>query len=399
MNKTDTLLAHAGRNPQAYDGMVNTPVFRTSTVIFPSLETYEDRKNKGDKFVRYGRHGTPTTYAFEEAVARLEGGHKAVAVPNGQAAIVASLLAFARPGTHLLIPDCVYTPARQFCERRLTTWGVDVEFYPPLIGAGIAALIRPQTAAVYCESPGSQTFEVQDVPAIAAAAKARGIPVIADNTWATPYFLKPFELGVDVSIQAATKYIGGHSDLMLGVVTSNERCWNAVRQSASDYGMGASPDDCYQALRGLRTMGVRLKQHMSNALTVAHWLERQPQVRRVIYPALESHPGHALWKRDFHGAASLFAVELRAPRDASVAPFINRLQLFGIGSSWGGYESLVNVVNAGASRSVTPWQPDGPIIRLHVGLEDPEDLVADLQQAMAALPLEFSAESSLKKQC
>lgn len=379
--KNDTLLVHAGRDPQSHRGMVNTPVYRTSTVIFPDLAAYEDRKNHGDKFVRYGRHGTPTTYALEEAMARLEGGHQSVVVPNGLAAVVASLTAYARPGAHLLMPDSVYTPARRFCEGRLAGWGVRTEFYGPRLGARIAERLTPDTVAVYCESPGSQTFEVQDIPAIAAAAHARGIPVIADNTWATPCFLRPFELGIDVSIHAATKYIGGHSDLMMGVITTNAAHWDAIHRAVDDLGYSVSPDDCYQALRGLRTLGARLRQQMASALAVARWLEQQPQVTGVNYPALDSHPDHVLWRRDFSGAASLFSVELRPEFAESLEKLVDSLRLFGIGSSWGGYESLVNVVHAGKSRSVTAWQPAGPVLRLHVGMEDPQDLIDDLRHA------------------
>lgn len=381
--KNDSLLVHVGRDPQAHAGMVNTPVYRTSTVIFPTLASYEDRKKHGDKFVRYGRHGTPTTYAFEEAVAKLEGGHKSAVVPNGLAAIVATLSAFARPGAHLLMPDTVYTPARRFCETRLAAWGVRTEFYAPRIGAAISDLLTPDTVAVYCESPGSQTFEVQDTPAIAAAAHFRGIPVVADNTWATPYFLRPFELGVDVSIHAATKYIGGHSDLMLGVITANETHWGAVHRAVDDLAYSVSPDDCYQALRGLRTLGVRLRQQMANALEVARWLERRDEVAAVNYPALDSHPDHALWRRDFEGAASLFAVEMHPALNGRLHKLVDSLRLFGIGSSWGGYESLANVVHAAASRTTTRWAPAGPVLRLHIGLEDPQDLIEDLRTAFA----------------
>lgn len=384
MMKNDTLLVHAGRDPQAHRGMVNTPVYRTSTVIFPTLASYEDRKKQGDKFVRYGRHGTPTTYAFEEAMARLEGGHKSRVVPNGLAAVVASLTAFARPGGHLLVPDNVYTPARRFCEGRLASWGVRTEFYDPHLGARIAERLTADTIAVYCESPGSQTFEVQDIPAIAAAAHARGIPVIADNTWATPYFLRPFELGIDVSIHAATKYIGGHSDLMLGVITAGASHWDAVHRAVDDLGYSVSPDDCYQGLRGLRTLGVRLRQQMENALALARWLQAQPEVAGVNYPALETHPDHALWRRDFSGAASLFSVELRPDFAPRLEKLVDSLRLFGIGSSWGGYESLINIVKAGGSRSVTKWAPAGPVLRLHVGMEDPQDLMDDLRRGFAA---------------
>lgn len=386
MHKPDTLLAHAGRSPDQHEGMVNTPVFRTSTVVFPTLEAYEAPKNPFEKSVRYGRHGTPTTFAFEEAVARLEGAFQAVATPNGLSAIVVALLAFARPGTHLLMVDSVYGPTRSFCSRQLEKLGVEVEYYDPLIGGAIAARLRDNTCAVFCESPGSLTFEVQDIPAIAAAAHARDIPVLADNTWPTPYFFSPFELGIDVSIHAATKYIGGHSDLMMGVVSTNEKYWKPVRQTVADFGYSVSPDDCYLALRGLRTMGVRLKQQQASALQVATWLQAQPAVSRVLFPALPDHPGHALWKRDFRGAAALFSVVLHPVDDSALAAFVNALTLFGIGSSWGGFESLVTVVHAASIRTATRWNPEGPAVRLHIGLEDPDDLIADLKQALGVLP-------------
>ncbi|VVD61272.1 cystathionine beta-lyase [Pandoraea cepalis] len=384
MKRADTVLTHAGRSPADHAGMVNPPVYRTSTVIFPTLEAYEKRRELGDHGVRYGRHGTPTTFAFERAVAELEGGYRSVALPNGLAAIAATLLALAAPGSHVLVPDTVYAPARKFCMRRLVPLGIDVQFYDPKIGAGIAALIREETAVVYCESPGSMTFEVQDIPAIAKAARAAGCAVVADNTWATPYFYSPFEHGVDVSIHAATKYIGGHSDLMMGVITTNERYWRVVRDAVSDFGYGVSPDDCYLALRGLRTMGVRLKQQMESALAVARWLQARPEVSRVLYPALPEDPGHALWQRDFRGAASLFAIVLREDC-TNVRAFVDALRLFAIGSSWGGFESLVNVVHAEAVRTVNAWRPEGAVVRLHVGLEDVSDLIGDLEQALPAL--------------
>lgn len=379
---TDTVLTQVGRAPDRHSGMVNTPVFRTSTVIFPTLAEYEGRKDAGYKVPRYGRHGTPTTFALEEAIARLEGGYAAVATPNGLAAIAVTLLALVKPGQHLLVTDSVYAPARNFCLRQMASRGVEVEFFDPLIGARIADLMRPNTAAVYCESPGSLTFEVQDIPAIAAVAHAHGVAVIADNTWATPYFFAPFEHGVDVSIHAATKYIGGHSDLMMGTITCNERYWGPVRQTVDDFGYSVSPDDCFLALRGLRTMGVRLRQQMANALQVANWLESRPEVRRVLYPALESHPGHALWKRDFKGAAALFSVILQPIEASAVSQLVDGLELFGIGSSWGGYESLINLAHVQAHRSVRPWQAEGPMIRLHIGLEEPADLIDDLQRGL-----------------
>ncbi len=383
--KKDTLLTQTGRNPAQTSGTVNTPVFRTSTVIFPDLETYETRDPDDFKSMRYGIHGTPTTFAFEEAVAKMEGGHQAVAVPSGLAAITAALCAFVRNGDHLLMTDSTYAPTRLFCERQLRRNGVDIEYYDPLIGAGIAGLIRPNTKAVFCEAPGSLTFEMQDIPAIAAAAHARGIPVLADTTWGTPYFFRSFERGVDVSIHAATKYIVGHSDVLMGVIVTNEKYWLPVRHAVADFGFCVSPDDCYLALRGFRTIGVRMKQQMANALTVARWLQTRPEVQRVLYPALEHDPGHAIWKRDFDGAASLFGVILRPADRSKVAAFVNGLQLFGIGSSWGGYESLVTAPQPEKVRSATHWNPGGPTIRLHIGLEDPVDLIADLEQALTHL--------------
>jgi len=383
--KKDTLLTHVGRDPARYDGMVNTPVFRTSTVIHPNLASYEQRPPEGEKIVRYGRYGTPTTFALEEAVAQMEGGFRAAAVPSGLAGISAALRAFVKTGDHVLLSDSVYAPTRNFCAKQLKTSGIEVEYYEPLVGAGIAALMKPNTRAVFCEAPGSLTFEMQDIPAIAEAAHARGAVVLADNTWGTPYFFRSFERGVDVSIHAATKYISGHSDVMLGVVVTNEKCWLPVRRTISEYGYSASPDDCYLALRGFRTIGVRMKQQMASALNVARWLEDRPEVTRVLYPALESNPGHAIWKRDFEGAASLFAVVLKPANDAQVSAFVDALDLFGIGSSWGGFESLVTVIHAEALRTATRWNPGGPALRIHIGLEDPDDLIADLERALAAL--------------
>ncbi len=381
--KKDTLLAHAGRAPEKYQGMVNTPVFRTSTVLFPTLEDYEHRGDDQFAGVRYGRYGTPTTQALEEAVAQLEGGHRAVALPSGLAAIVAAIGAFVKTGGHILVADTVYSPTRHFCDARLKPNGVEVEYYDPLIGAGIAKLIRPSTRAVFCESPGSLTFEVQDIPVIGDAAHARGIAVLADNTWGTPYFFPAFARGVDVSIHSATKYIVGHADAMVGLIVANEKHWARVRQTVADYGYSVSPDDCYLALRGFRTLGVRLTHQMQSAIKVANWLKSRPEVKRVIYPALEGDPGHTIWKRDFSGAAALFSFVMNGASDEQVSAFVNALELFGIGSSWGGYESLVVVARAEQHRTATKWNPGGPTIRLHIGLEDSDDLIADLEQAFA----------------
>ena len=383
--KKDTLLIHTGRDPASYHGMVNTPVFRTSTVIYPDLATYEKRGGDDYKKVRYGLYGTPTTFAFEEAVAKMEGGHAAVALPSGLAAIAAALCAFLKAGDHLLVTDSTYAPTRTFCNERLKSFGVETEYYDPLIGAGIERLIRPNTRAVFCEAPGSLTFEMQDIPAIAQVAHARGIPVLADTTWGTPYYFRSFERGVDVSIHAGTKYISGHSDVMMGLIVTNERYWLPVRKTVANYGYGVSPDDCYLALRGFRTIGVRMRQQMANAIKVANWLQARPEVRDVLYPALESHPGHAIWKRDFDGAASLFSFVLNPASDKAVTALVDTLELFGIGSSWGGFESLIQVARPEKVRSATTWEPGGPTLRVHIGLEDPDDLIADLDAAFAAM--------------
>jgi len=360
-------------------------VFRGSTVLFPDVETYENRDPDNYKSMRYGVHGTPTTFALEEAVAQLEGGYAAVAVPSGLAAIVVALVPYAKQGAHILMVDSVYGPARNFCEKRLKPFGVEIEYYDPLVGGTIARLIRPNTTAVYCEAPGSLTFEMQDLPAIAAAAHAKNIPVLADNTWGTPYFFRSFEYGVDVSIHAGTKYIVGHSDALMGLVVTNEKNWLPVRRAVADFGYCVSPDDCYLALRGLRTIGVRMHHQQQSALKVARWLEKRPEVLRVLYPALESDPGHALWKRDFTGAASLFGVVLKPVPDDAVADMIDELKLFGIGSSWGGFESLCIRANPAKGRTATKWSPGGPLIRLHIGLEDTDDLIADLTRGLARL--------------
>jgi cystathionine beta-lyase len=385
--KKDTLLAHAGRDPEKCGGMVNTPVYRTSTVLFSTLDEYETRDPNDYKRVRYGRYGTPTTFALEEAVARMEGGHLAVAVPSGLAAVVAAISAFVKGGDHLLVADSVYGPTRVFCERRLRPNGVDIQYYDPLIGGDIRSLIKANTKAIYCESPGSLTFEVQDIPAISAAAREKGVPVLADNTWGTPYFFRAFERGVDVSIHSATKYIVGHSDVMMGIIVTNEKYWLPVRKAVADFGYSVSPEDCYLALRGFRTIGVRMRHQMKSALDVARWLTSRPEVQRVLYPALDSDPGYTIWHRDYEGASALFSFVLQPCDDKAVAAFIDGLDFFGIGSSWGGFESLVVLADIARYRSATRWIPGGPTIRLHIGLEDPADLIADLERGFARLKL------------
>ena len=383
--RPDTITTHAGRDPRRFDGAVNTPVVRASTVLFPDLKSYQRRDPDDYKVMRYGIYGTPTTFALEEAVAQLEGGHAAVALPSGLAAVVAALAAFARSGAHILIADSVYQPTRNFCDKRLRTLGVDIEYYDPSIGAAIAGLIRPNTTAVLCESPGSLTFEMQDIPAMAAAAHAKGIAVLADTTWGTPYFFRAFEHGVDISIHAGTKYISGHADVMMGIVVTNEQYWLKLRRAVADYGYCVSPDDCYLALRGLRTIGVRMRRQQQSALRIARWLQARPEVLRVLYPALEGDPGYAIWKRDFSGAASLFGVILKPASDRAVAALIDSLALFGIGSSWGGFESLAIRADPGKYRTASKWNPGGPLLRMHIGLEDPDDLMADLEQGLAQM--------------
>lgn len=383
--KKDTLLGHLGRNPGETHGTVNMPVYRASTIVFPDLETYSTRPADDYQTPRYGIHGNPTNWALEKAVAELEGGHNAVAVCSGLAAINAALCAFVKSGSHVLLADSVYGPTRNFCNKRLAAFGVEIEYYDPLIGAGIKDLIKSNTCAVFCEAPGSLSFEMQDIPAIAREAHARDIPVLADTTWGTPYFFKSFDHGVDVSIHAATKYIVGHSDVMMGMIVTNEKYWLPVRRTVADYGYCSSADECYLALRGLRTIGVRMKQQMINAIKVARWLESRSEVERVLFPALESHPGHAIWKRDFEGAASLFSFVLKPVSRKQIAAFVDGLKLFGIGSSWGGYESLVTTPNIAPLRTATKWNAAGQTIRFHIGLEDTDDLIADVDQAFAKM--------------
>ena len=383
----NTLLVSAGRHPERFTGLVNTPVFRGSTILSTSLADWEDKKNRSladeHGVSTYGRFGTPTHHALEEAIAGLEGGYRSVLCPSGLAAAVTALTSVLSAGDHILVSDSAYSPTRTFLTRVLGRYGVEVTPYDPCLGGDISALLQPHTKVVYVESPGSETFEIQDVPAISAAAHAHGALVVMDNTWGTPLFFKPFEHGVDISIQAATKYIVGHSDAMLGIVTSTRAVWPRLKQTSCDLGQTAGPDDVYLALRGLRTMGVRLQQHSKSGIKVARWLAAQPEVEAVMHPALPDHPGHALWKRDFKGACGLFAIALHQMPAAAFEAFIDSLQLFGLGLSWGGYESLVVPFTPGG-RTTQRWSYTGQAVRLHIGLEDPEDLINDLAQAFAA---------------
>jgi cystathionine beta-lyase len=384
----DTKLVHSGRHPERFEGAVNPPVFHASTILARSLEEWERKKADRARDVPgtyYGRIGTPTTQALEESIAELEGGHRTVLVPSGLAACAVGLLAAVQSGDHVLVTDNVYGPTRTFATRFLRRFGVEATFFPPLAGAGITALMRDNTRAVFLESPGSLSFEVQDVPAIAAAARARGATVLMDNTWATPLFFKPLAHGVDISIQAATKYIVGHSDAMLGTVTATEAAAPRLRAVHYELGQTVGPDDVNLASRGLRTMAVRLARHWETGVRLAEWIARQPEVARVLHPALPGDPGHALWERDFTGASGLFGVVLRPIARRAYAALFDRLALFGIGASWGGYESLIVPMSPGETRTATSWTDPGPCFRIHAGLENMDDLLADLDAGFRRL--------------
>jgi cystathionine beta-lyase len=377
--KPETIATHAGRMSSEHFGVVNTPVYRASTILYRDLASLES----GDVPYFYGRRGTPSSDSFEKAVNELEGGARTIVAPSGLGAIALAIQAVCGAGDHLLMVDSCYHPTRLLCDRTLKRFGIETTYYDPLIGAGIEKLMKPSTRAVFCESPGSLTFEVQDVPAIASATHKHGASVLLDNTWATPVFFNAFEHGVDLSIQAATKYVGGHADVMIGYVTANESHRERLEHAHADLGLYASGDDCYLALRGLRTMPVRLARHQESGLKLARWLARHPAVARVLHPALESDPGHALWKRDFKGATGLFGVVLKEMPHSRFAAFMDSLKLFGMGYSWGGYESLI--VPAKIHRSAAPFDAKGRVVRIHAGLEDADDLIADLDQALAKL--------------
>ena len=382
--RPDTVLTHAGRHPHDFFGVVNTPVFHASTIL--SRTVAERLAPKGPRDPAYGRRGTPTMFTLEDAVAEIEGAAGAVICPSGMAAVALGYSSMLSAGDHVLVADCVYAPARRYATEALPRHGIGATFFDPAIGAGIAELMRPETKLVYLEAPGSQTFEMQDVPAIAEVAHARGARVAIDNTWATPLFFKPFDHGADLSIHAATKYIVGHSDAMLGVVTCRDaESLEAVRAWWNMTGLCAGPDDIYLGTRGIRTMSVRLARHQENAMRVATWLQGRAEVERVLYPALPDDPGHEIWKRDFTGASGLFGLLLNPASAEAVAAMLDGLELFGMGSSWGGFESLIVPSDPTAWRTATVWNPAGPLLRLHIGLEDPDDLIADLDAGFARL--------------
>jgi len=387
--REETTVVHSGLHPERHHGAVNPPVFHASTILSETVAEFRRRRQNWileQPGTYYGRFGTPTIEALQEAIAALEGGHRTVVYPSGLAACAGALLAFLSAGDQLLMSDTVYGPTRNFATGFLKRFGVSTTFFDPLVGRSIESLIRPETRVIYLESPGSLTFEVQDVPAIAEAAHRRGITVIADNTWGTPLFFKPFAHGVDVSVQAATKYIVGHSDAMLGAITCTKEAWPRLRRSTHELGQTAGPDDVYLGQRGLRTLAVRLKQHWKAGVALAEWIARQPEVERVLHPALPGDPGHAIWKRDFTGACGLFGVVLKEGiTERALGAMIDGLELYGIGSSWGGFESLIVPFDPRETRSATQWPHKGPCFRIHAGLENVEDLIADLEAGFERL--------------
>ncbi|WP_050384549.1 cystathionine beta-lyase [Bradyrhizobium pachyrhizi] len=378
-----TRLVTAGRDTKAQKGFVNPPVFHGSTVLYPTAEDLHAHRAE----FTYGRHGSPTTRALQDVLMALEGPQCAGVglAPSGLASISTTLLAVLKTGDHLLVCDNAYRPTRNFCDNMLKRYGIETSYFDPLIGAGIETLFKPNTRAVLIEAPGSQTFEMPDVRAISAVAHARGALMIDDNTWATPLYHRSLEQGVDISMQAGTKYIGGHSDIMFGTIAANAKAWPLIQEAIRLLGVCAGPDDVYLALRGVRTLSVRLAQHHRSGLEIARWLGARPEVDRVLHPALDTDPGHAIWKRDFTGASGLFSIVLKPVPQTAVDAMLNALTLFGMGFSWGGFESLAIPFDCSDYRTATKWSPGGPTLRLHIGLENLDDLKADLDRGFAAL--------------
>lgn len=389
MHHPDTLLATLGRENtrEAFGfGSVSAPIFRTSTVLFENYDTFEQAMEGRYNGITYGRYGTPATQALEAALATLDGAHGAAITGCGMSAISMALSAFLQAGDHVLMVDTVYDPTRNFCNGQLTRCGVETTYYDPLIGADIEELIKENTRVIYMEAPGSLTFEMQDVEAITRVAKQHGIVTIIDNTWATPLFFKPLAHGVDVVVQSATKYIGGHSDLLMGVITFTEKCAAPIRRTMKHYGVGPTPDEAYLAARGLRTLGVRLRHHEQAAMKVAGWLKGQPQVERVMHPAFPDDPNYPLWRHYMDGSSGLFAFKLSAnPSREAVARMVNDMKLFKLGFSWGGFESLIVPFHPARVRSIIPYGQDDILIRLHIGLEDVGDLINDLEAGLKRL--------------
>jgi cysteine-S-conjugate beta-lyase len=377
--KIATRLVRTGRDKSLTGVFVNPPVVHASTVLF---DTVDDMVHRRQRYT-YGRRGTPTSDALEAAICELEGSEGAVLCPSGLSAAVTALLSCLSAGDRILIVDSVYGPVRHFADTTMNRLGIETVYYEPGVGAGIEALFTANTRAVYLESPGSLSFEMQDVPAIVAVAKRHGATVLFDNTWATPFFFRALDHGADYSIIAGTKYLGGHADVMLGTVAASGEAWKKVKETHGGMGLHVGPDDMFLGLRGIRTLAIRMERHAKSALTIAKWLAARPEVARVLYPALESDPGHAIWKRDMTGASGLFGVVLNGWSENQAKQFVDHLELFGIGASWGGYESLAILSHMKQARTAQPWQAEGPLLRLHIGLEDPADLIADLEASFA----------------
>jgi len=380
-----TAVTQLGREPRAHLGAVNTPVYRATTILFDRVADVEAAMQGNYPGVVYGLHGMPTVTDLQSAFAELEGGHAALAVPSGLAAITLALLATTSAGDHVLMTDSVYGPTRRFCENQLRRMGVEVSYYDPLVGEDIVLAMRDNTRVVYTESPGSLSFEVQDIPAIAEVAHQRGALVMLDNTWATPLGFRAFAHGVDVSVHAGTKYLGGHSDVLIGLITCTEATHARMHRLWTDMGVTASVDDCFLALRGLRTLALRLERHTASALSIAQWLRAQPEVAEVIFPVLPGSRGHPLWERDFSGACGLFAVVLKPVSKQRIDAMLDGMRLFKMGFSWGGFESLILPIDPNRMRSASRFEAQGPCLRLHVGLEGVDDLVADLRDGLARL--------------
>ena len=387
--KKDTKVIHAGQNKKRNSGIVNTPVYHASTVVFSNtaemLDAQDRSIKKREKHLFYGRRGTPTHWTLQEAISELEGAADTFLTPSGLSACTLAIMGCVKAGDHLLVTDSVYEPTRGFCDSFLNGFGVETTYFDPLIGAGIASVMKNNTKAVFCESPGSHTFEVQDLPAIAQAAHAKGALVLVDNTWASPLYCQPLKLGCDISIQAATKYVVGHSDAMVGTIAVNDAGLPGVAKAISAVGITLAADEAYLATRGLRTLSVRLKQHHENAMKIALWLQARPEVKRVLFPALPNDPGYALWKRDFSGATGLLGVVFKRTSAEAVTAMIDGMELFPLGFSWGGFESLIAPSNPSRSvaRTARPWTEPAPGVRIHVGLEDPDDLIIDLEKGLA----------------